>query len=54
MDPVEVLQAELVEGLARMVNHVIQHGKAETRSALDQIEVIRTHARGRGKYRRLP
>ena len=42
VDPFEVARAELVEGLARMVNRVIQHGKAETRSALDQIEVIRT------------
>ena len=25
-----------------MVNRVIQHGKAEAQSALDQIEVIRT------------
>src|SRR3954453_22058948 len=42
IDPFEVARAELVEGLARMVNRVIQHGKAEAQSALDQIEVIRT------------
>jgi hypothetical protein len=42
IDPHEVARAELVEGLARMVNRVIQHGKAEAQSALGQIEVIRT------------
>jgi hypothetical protein len=41
-DPFEVLRAELVEALARMVNRVIQHGKAETQSALGSIEEIRT------------
>ena len=33
---------ELVEALARMVNRVIQHGKAEAQSALGSIEEIRT------------
>jgi hypothetical protein len=42
LDPFEVARAELVEGLARMVNRVIQHGKAEAQSALGQMEVIRT------------
>jgi hypothetical protein len=32
-DPFEVARAELVEALARMVNRVIQHGKAEAHSA---------------------
>jgi hypothetical protein len=32
---------ELVESLARMVNRVIQHGKAEAQSALGSIEEIR-------------
>ncbi len=35
-------RAELVEALARMVNRVIQHGKAEAQSALGSIEEIRT------------
>jgi len=42
LDPFEVLWAELVEALARMVNRVIQHGKAEAQSALGSIEDIRT------------
>ena len=37
----EVLRVELVESLARMVNRVIQYGKAEAQSALDSIEEIR-------------
>ena len=37
---------ELVEALARMVNHVIQHGKAEAQSALGNIEEIRTTLAG--------
>src|SRR3954453_19495467 len=41
IDPFEVARAELVEGLARMVNRVIQHGKAEAQCTLGQIEVIR-------------
>ena len=41
-DPYEVARAELVEALARMVNRVIQHGKAEAQSALGSIEEIRT------------
>jgi hypothetical protein len=42
VDPPEVARAELVEALARMVNRVIQHGKAEAQSALGSIEEIRT------------
>jgi hypothetical protein len=42
VDPHEVARAELVEALARMVNRVIQHGKAEAQSALSSIEEIRT------------
>ena len=42
VDPQEVIRAELVEALARMVNRVIQHGKAEAQSALGSIAEIRT------------
>ena len=42
LDPFEVARAELVEALARMVNRVIQHGKAEAQSALGSIKEIRT------------
>ncbi len=42
LDSIEVARAELVEALARMVNRVIKHDKIEVRSALNQIEVIRT------------
>ena len=42
VDPFEVARAELIEALARMVNRVIQDGKAEARSALGSIEEIRT------------
>ena len=42
VDPFEVARVELVEALARMVNRVIQHGKAEVQSALGSIEEIRT------------
>jgi hypothetical protein len=42
VDPQEGIRAELVEALARMVNRVIQHGKAEAQSALGSIEEIRT------------
>jgi hypothetical protein len=42
VNPFEVARAELVEALARMVNRVIQHGKAEAQSALGSIEEIRT------------
>jgi hypothetical protein len=42
VDPLEVARAELVEALARMVNRVIQHGKAEVQAALGSIEEIRT------------
>jgi hypothetical protein len=45
-DQLEVLRAELVEALARMVNRVIQGGKAEAESALDQIDQIRTTLTG--------
>ena len=38
----EVARAELIEALARMVNRVIQDGKAEAQSALGSIEEIRT------------
>jgi hypothetical protein len=42
VDPFEVARVELVEGLARMVNHAIHRGKAEARSALGSIEDILT------------
>jgi spermidine/putrescine-binding protein len=42
VDPLEVARAELVEALARMVDRVIQHDKAEVQAALDSIEEIRT------------
>jgi hypothetical protein len=42
VDLFEVARMELVEALARMVNRVIQHGKAEAQSALGSIEEIRT------------
>ncbi len=41
VDPFEVARAELVEALARIVNRVIQYGKAEAQSALGSIEEIR-------------
>lgn len=43
LDPIEVARAELVEALCRMVNRVINHGKTEAQSALDQIEAARTN-----------
>jgi hypothetical protein len=46
IDPQEVARAELVEALARMVNRVIQHGKAEAQSALGSIAEIRTTLAG--------
>jgi hypothetical protein len=46
VDPQEVIRAELVEALARMVNRVIRHGKAEAQSALGSIEQIRTTLAG--------
>ena len=46
VDSFEVARAELVEGLARMVNRVIQHGKAKAQSALGSIEQIRTTLAG--------
>jgi hypothetical protein len=46
VDPQEVIRAELVEALARMVNRVIQHGKAEAQAALGSIEQIRTTLAG--------
>ena len=42
VDPFEVARAELVEALARMINRVIQNGKAEAQSALGSIKEIRT------------
>jgi len=42
VDSFEVARAELVEALARMINRVIQHGKAEAQSALGSIEEICT------------
>jgi hypothetical protein len=42
MDLHELVRAELIEALARMINRVIQHGKAEAQSALGNIEEIRT------------
>ena len=45
-DPHEVARAELIEALARMVNRVIQHGKAEAQSALGCIKEIRTTLAG--------
>jgi hypothetical protein len=42
LNPFEVARAELVKALARMVNRVIRHGKAEAQSALGNIEEIRT------------
>ena len=42
VDPFEVARVEIIEALARMVNRVIQHGKAEAQSALGNIEEIRT------------
>jgi hypothetical protein len=41
VDPFKVVLVELVEALARMVNRVIEHGKAEAQSALGSIEEIR-------------
>ena len=49
VDALEVARAELVEGLARMVNCVIQHGKAEAQSALGSIKEIRTTLAGVAK-----
>ena len=42
-------RAELIEALARMVNLVIQHGKAEAQSALGNIAEIRTTLAGVAK-----
>jgi hypothetical protein len=41
-DPFEVARAELIEALARMVNRVIDAGKAEVQPALESIVQIRT------------
>ena len=49
VDPQEVARAELIEGLARMVNRVIQNGKAEAQSALGSIEQIRITLAGVAK-----
>ena len=46
VDPYEVARVELIEGLARMVNRVIERGKAEAQSALGNIEEIRTTLAG--------
>ena len=46
VDPFEVARVELVEALARMVNRVIERGKAEAQSALGNIEEIRTTLAG--------
>jgi hypothetical protein len=45
-DPFEVAWVELVEALARIVNRVIQHGKAEAQAALGKIEAIRATLAG--------
>jgi hypothetical protein len=42
-DPFEVLRAELVEALARMVHRVIKSGKGEAQAAVEQLERIRTN-----------
>jgi hypothetical protein len=42
MNTEEVLRAELVEGLAHLVNEVVQTGKEEAQSALDQIDQLRS------------
>lgn len=42
MDPFEMARAELVEALARMVNHVIESGKGGVQPAIDQLALIRT------------
>src|SRR3954447_24374296 len=49
VDPHEVARAELVEALARMVNRVIQHGKAEAQSAFNSIAEIRITLAGVAK-----
>jgi hypothetical protein len=36
-DPFEILRAELVEGLARMVRRVMEAGKGEAQAALEQL-----------------
>ena len=41
-DPSEVTRAELVEGLAGLVNRVIAHSKAYAQPALGHIDVGRT------------
>jgi hypothetical protein len=38
----EVLRAELVEELARLVNEALLTGKEEAQSALDQIDQLRS------------
>ena len=47
-------RAELIEALARMVNRVIQHGKAEAQSALWQHRGVRTTLAGVTNTRRFP
>jgi hypothetical protein len=41
VDPFEVARVELVEALARIVNCVIEHGKAGAQSALGSVTEIR-------------
>jgi hypothetical protein len=41
-DQFELLRAELVEALSRMVHRVIESGKSEVSPALDQLALIRT------------
>jgi len=41
VDPLEVARAELIEALARMVNCVIDAGKAEVQPALGSIKEMR-------------
>jgi hypothetical protein len=40
-NPLELLRAELIEALSRMVRRVIAGGKGEVRPAIDQLERIR-------------
>jgi len=49
VDPYEAVRAELVKALARMVNRVTQHGKAEAQSALNSIAEIRITLAGVAK-----
>src|SRR4051794_24819273 len=42
-DSFEILRAELIEALARMVHRVIESGKGEAQAAIEQLERIRTN-----------